>query len=181
MLLHVGTTIIDMVWSLAMNEFNWNDFFFLVSLVPYIYSITASVLFINFGRIVQVSFKILALELKQKRPLSCLSISEYELKFSIVSQVAVDLQNAFTFILFVTVSYTFIGFIIASYRLFIFFQKLPEMTYGASVYYKMIQMIYFISEHLVRLWFICHTPDEIHSEVHPTALQLQSFIYYSIH
>ena len=155
----------DVINHRSANETDWNEILYLIALVPYLYSLLSSVLFINLGRIIQMAFKTLALDLKQKRPLSCLSIWEFEHKFSIISQVADNLQNSFAFILFLTVSYTFVGFIMASYNLFLFFQELPTLADHVCIYCKMSRLIYFIVEHLMRLWLVCHVPDEIHSEV----------------
>lgn len=164
MLLHLSISIVDINKGTTKGN-GWDSILFLISLMPYTYSLLAIVLFVNLGRIIRISFRSMVMELKEKKALPYLSIWEHEKQFSIITRAANDLQNSFALILFLTVFYALTGFIMASYNLFRFFQELPGLPDHICVYCKMGKLIFFVIEHLIRLWLICHTPDEIHYEV----------------
>ena len=138
-------------------------------LVVYFYSCGSSALFVSSGRIVSIAFETISsqLEIKCRPPTNPAAVWKYQRQFGIACRAAEELGRTFGFVLFATVSYTFIGFVNASYNLLKSYQKLPQASengYAHLVIPNTIRMTYSMTEHLFRLWLICHTADLIRSK-----------------
>lgn len=136
----------------------------------YVYSFASSALFVSAGRIVSIAFETISRQLEQE---CCPTITvsgavwKFQRRFGIACQAAEQLSSAFGFVLFFTVSYTFIGFVNASYNLLKLYQRLPQAAEAGSIQSMIpqtIRMTYNMTEHLVRLWMISHTADLIRSK-----------------
>ena len=138
--------------------------------VVYFYSFATSGLFISAGRIVSMAFATISRELEQE---CCPTITnpeavwKFQRRFGVACQAAEQLCSTFGFVIFATVSYTFIGFVNASYNLLKLYQRLPQAAESGSMHEMIpqtLRMSYNMTEHLVRLWMICHTADLIRSK-----------------
>jgi hypothetical protein len=149
--------------------------------VVYFYSFGSCALFISAGRIISIAFQTVSSQLE----LNCCPPStnaavvwNYQRQFGIACRAAEKFCSTFGFVLFATVSYTFIGFVNASYNLLKSYQNLPQGSDGGEHLYfvipRTIKLTYMIVEHLFRLWLICHTADLIRSKALSLVPVLQS-------
>jgi hypothetical protein len=149
--------------------------------VVYFYSFGSCALFISAGRIISIAFQTVSSQLE----LNCCPPStnaavvwNYQRQFGIACRAAEKFCSTFGFVLFATVSYTFIGFVNASYNLLKSYQNLPQGSDGGEDLYfvipRTIKLTYMIVEHLFRLWLICHTADLIRSKALSLVPVLQS-------
>ena len=137
--------------------------------VTYFYSFGSSALFVCAGRIVAIAYETIArqLELQCCPPTDPQSIWKYQRQFGIVCRAAEELGKTFGYVLFLTVSFTFIGFVNASYNLLRSYQQLPQAAAQGVAHHiipNTIRMTYSLAEHLFRLWMISHTADVIRSK-----------------
>lgn len=148
--------------------------------IVYFYSFASSALFVSSGRIVSLSFETISRQLEAE---CCPTLTvpgavwKFQRRFGIACRAAEQLSNTFGFVLFTTVSYTFIGFVNASYNLLKLYQRLPQAAETGSMQSMIpetIRMTYNMSEHLFRLWMICHTADLIRSKALSLVPVLQS-------
>lgn len=162
-------------------EFSWKRIAMTFLSVVYFYSFGSSVLFICSGRIIWTAFETVARQLE----LNCCPPSThadvvwtYQRQFGVACRAAEKLCNTFGFVLFATVSYTFIGFVNASYNLLKSYQYSPlTANDGEDHFYiipRMIRLAYVIVEHLFRLWLMCHTADLIRAKALSLVPVLQS-------
>lgn len=138
-------------------------------LLVYFYSFGSSALFVCVGRIISTAYETISqqLELTCRPPTNPEAVWKYQRQFGIACRAAEELGRTFGFVLFATVSYTFIGFVNASYNLLKSYQQLPQATADGYAYHVIpntIRMTYTMTEHLFRLWSICHTADLIRSK-----------------
>jgi hypothetical protein len=142
------------------------------------YSFGSCALFISVGRIISIAFQTVSsqLELNCCPPLTNASVVwNYQRQFGIACRAAENLCSTFGFVLFATVSYTFVGFVNASYNLLNSYQQGSNGDENLSfVIPGTIRLIYMIVEHLFRLWLICHTADLIRSNALSLVPVLQS-------
>ncbi len=148
-------------------------------LVVYFYSFGSSALFVCSGRIVSIAYETIStqLELKCCPPTNPAAVWKYQRQFGIACRAAEELGRIFGFVLFATVSYTFIGFVNASYNLLKSYQRLPQASengYAHHIIPNTVRMTYSMTEHLFRLWLICHTADLIRSKALSLVPVLQS-------
>lgn len=134
----------------------------------YVYSWGSIILFVSIGRIISVAFQTIAsqLELKCCPPSDPSAVWKYQRQFGIACRAAEEFGRIFGFILFATVSYTFIGFVNVSYNLLKSYQRLPQNSEAgqSNIIIHTVRMTYILAEHLFRLWLICHTADRIRSD-----------------
>lgn len=148
--------------------------------VVYCYSFASSALFVSVGRIVSVAFETITRELESE---CCPTIKNSQAvwkcqrRFGVACWAAEQLCDTFGFIIFATVSYTFIGFVNASYNLLRLYQRLPQAAEAGTIQElipQTVRMTYNMTEHLFRLWMICHTADLIRSKALSLVPVLQS-------
>ena len=138
--------------------------------VVYIYSFGSSALFISAGRIISIAFETISqqLELNCCPPSSASSVWRFQRQFGIACHAAELLGHVFGFILFATVTFTFVGFVNTSYNLLRIYQRLPSSTQDVAYMTRLgpdtVRMLFSLTEHLIRLWMICHTADLIRAK-----------------
>ena len=141
-----------------------------IAKVIYIYSFGSSALFISAGRIISISFETISrqLQLNCCPASSASSVWKYQRQFGIACRAAELLARVFGFVLFATVTYTFIGFVNTSYNLLRIYQRLPSSLNDAAYMNRLapdtVRMLFSLAEHLIRLWMICHTADLIRAK-----------------
>lgn len=141
-----------------------------ITKVVYIYSFGSSALFISAGRIISISFETISrqLQLNCCPASSASSVWKYQRQFGIACRAAELLARVFGFVLFTTVTYTFVGFVNTSYNLLRIYQRLPsslnDVTYMNRLAPDTVRMLFSLTEHLIRLWMICHTADLIRAK-----------------
>lgn len=151
----------------------------LFAIFVYLYSFGASALFVSIGQIVSIAYETVTrqLEFNCRSSTNPEAVWKSQRQFGIACRAAEELGRTFGFILFSTVSYTFIGFVNASYNVLKSYQQLPQAAASGNVHQvvpKTIGMTYYMIEHLFRLWVISHTADLIRSKALSLVPVLQS-------